>query len=292
LSKKTKTSNFGVSKRESHDSSDFYGGRLYSSLTQESKEIGKENIVEEHLLDQIFCKSSERMEELPNNSIDLGITSPPYNVKKSYDDDLTLQEYLEFLRRIFIEVKRVLVPGGRFCINLADLGRRPYIPLTSYVSIMLVELGFLLRGEIIWRKTGVSGSSCAWGSWKMASNPVLRDCHEKILVCCKDTYKRESKGKTSTITRDEFLRDTLSVWDMPCESARRVKHPAPFSVQLPERLISLYSFLGDIVLDPFMGSGTTAVAAIRSGRHYVGYELDENYVKLSEERIKKEKDSK
>jgi modification methylase len=291
LSKKTKTSNFGVSKRESHDSSDFYGGRLYSSLTQESKEIGKENIVEEHLLDQIFCKSSERMEELPDNSVHLMVTSPPYSVGKTYDEDLTLQEYLDFLEGILKEVKRVLVPGGRLCLNIANLGRKPYIPLCAYLSTLLIDLGLLFRGEIIWKKPGVSGSSCAWGSWLSAGNPVLRDCHEKILVCSKDTYKRISKDKKSTIERDEFLLSTQSVWEIPPASARRIGHPAPYPIELPLRLINLYTFEGDIVLDPFMGSGTTAVAAIRSGRHYVGYELDENYVKLSEERIEKEKDS-
>jgi site-specific DNA-methyltransferase (adenine-specific) len=228
------------------------------------------------------------MDDLPDNSIHLSITSPPYCVGKTYDKDWTLQEYLNFLEKVFVEVKRVLVPGGRFCVNLANVGRKPYIPLCSYVSIMLADLGFLHRGEIIWKKVGVSGSSCAWGSWMSASNPSLRDCHEKILVCCKDTYKRDARDKTSTITRDEFLANSVSVWEMSPASARRVGHPAPFPIELPLRLIQFYSFSGDIVLDPFMGSGQTAIAAVRSGRHYVGYDIDSNYVALSKERIEKE----
>ena len=289
MSTKTKTSRFGVSKRESHDSSDFYSSRLYLDMPKESKEIGEENLIEEKFLDQIFCKSSENMEELPANSVHLCITSSPYTVGKEYDEDITLQEHLNFLRRVFSEVKRVLVPGGRFCINLADLGRRPFLPIGAYVSLILIDMGFLLRGEIIWRKIGTSGSSTAWGSWKSASNPVLRDCHEKILVCCKDTFKRNSKDKISTITRDEFLESTMSVWDMSPASAQHIGHPSPYPIDLPRRLIQLYSFQGDIVLDPFMGSGTTAVAAIKTGRRYIGYEIDENYIRLSDERIKKEK---
>jgi modification methylase len=282
--KKSETSGFGVSERVNHDSSKFYKSRLYNGMPKEAKESSIENSIDEKYLNKIFCKSSENMEELSTSSIHLAITSPPYG-NKEYDKDLTLQEHLDFLRTVFCEVKRVLVPGGRFCINLADLGRKPWLPISAYISLILIDLGFLLRGEIIWIKKGVSGSSCAWGSWRSASNPVLRDCHEKILICCKDNYKRASKGKISTITRDEFLEYTKSTWEMSPASAKQIGHPAPFCSKLSDRLIKLYSFQSDIILDPFMGSGTTAVSAIKLDRSYIGYEINSEYVELAEKRI-------
>ncbi len=232
------------------------------------------------------------MMEIPSDSVHLMITSPPYNASKDYDEDLTLVEYLEFLRLVFSETYRVLVPGGRACINLANLGRKPYIPLTSHIVLLMQEIGFIMRGEIIWDKGASSTSSTAWGSWQSASNPILRDVHEYILVFSKGDYKRhltkkEQATKRNTISRDEFLEWTKTIWQMNAESARRIGHPAPFPVELPHRLIQLYSFETDIVLDPFMGSGTTAVAALRSGRKFVGYEIVEEYVALAKKRIAK-----
>lgn len=225
------------------------------------------------------------MSELPDNCIHLMVTSPPYNVQKEYDEDLTLGEYLSFLRQVGQETYRVLVTGGRACINLANLGRKPYIPLHAYIINEMQDIGFLMRGEIIWDKGSSAGSSTAWGSWLSATNPVLRDVHEYILVFSKGTFSRRSDNRESTIDRDAFLSWTKSVWTFPAESARRIGHPAPFPEELPRRLIQLYTFSGDVVLDPFCGSGTTCVAAVKSGRHYVGYEINEDYVNLSQERI-------
>jgi site-specific DNA-methyltransferase (adenine-specific) len=205
----------------------------------------------------------------------------------SYDKDQTLEDYLAFLQRVWKETWRVLVPGGRMCINVANLGRKPYIPLHAFISEQAIQLGFLMRGEIIWNKAASASPSTAWGSWKSASNPILRDVHEYILIFCKQSFKRQNPSKRlSTITRDEFLEYNKSVWDMNAESARRVGHPAPFPAELPRRLIQLYTFENEIVLDPFMGSGQTAIAAVKSGRHYVGYEIDEKYIALAEKRIK------
>ena len=182
-------------------------------------------------------------------------------------------------------LERVLVPGGRACINVANLGRKPYIPLHAYICEDMIGLNFLMRGEIIWNK-GASGSpSTAWGSWRSAKNPTLRDVHEYILVFSKGRYGRGRSGGTSTIGRDEFLEWTKSVWSFGAEPARKIGHPAPFPVELPFRLIQLYTFAGDVVLDPFMGSGQTAIAALRAGRRYVGYDTDESYVRLAERRI-------
>jgi site-specific DNA-methyltransferase (adenine-specific) len=226
------------------------------------------------------------MGELPDNSVHLMVTSPPYNVGKEYDDDLTLGEYREFLSRVWSEVCRVLVPGGRVCLNVANLGRKPYLPLHAYLAEDMLKTGFLMRGEIIWNKASSAGGSTAWGSWQSAKNPTLRDVHEYILVFSKGSYSRSPGEKKSTITKDEFLELTKSVWSFGSESAKKIGHPAPFPVELPARCIKLYTFDGDIVLDPFMGSGTTAVAAKALRRHYIGYEVGKEYVKLARMRLK------
>jgi site-specific DNA-methyltransferase (adenine-specific) len=283
--KGTKTSSFGSPGRIGHDSSSFYASKLYDGLPEEELAEYMENPIPDSYLDHVICKSSEDMEELPDNSVHLMVTSPPYNVGKEYDKDLTLDEYRVFLKCVWAEVKRVLVPGGRACINIANLGRKPYIPLHTFIIEDMLELGFLMRGEIIWNKASSGSPSTAWGSWLSAKNPTLRDIHEYILVFSKGSFKRESMGRNSTISRDEFLEFTKSVWTFPAESARKVGHPAPFPVELPYRLIQLYTFSNEIVLDPFMGSGQTAISAIKTERHYVGYETNESYHKLATNRI-------
>jgi site-specific DNA-methyltransferase (adenine-specific) len=246
-----------------------------------------ENPLPSEKIDRIFCSSAERMAELPDRSVHLMVTSPPYNVGKDYDADLTLDEHLAFLRRVWSEVLRTLAPGGRACINIANLGRKPYIPLHAFIIKDMLALGFQMRGEIIWDKAASAAASTAWGSWLSAANPTLRDVHEYILVFSKDTFRRQPPSEqANTITRAEFLEYTKSVWTFPAESARKVGHPAPFPIELPYRLIQLYSFANDLVLDPFMGSGQTALAAIKAGRHYVGYEVDAGYVELALRRIR------
>ncbi len=288
--RKTKTSSFGSGGRESHDSRRFYAGKMYRGKKQDGEASGKETPVIENpiprsILDTIRNSSSEFMDCLPDNSVHLMVTSPPYNVRKEYDDDLDLEEYLALLNRVFAETFRVLVPGGRACVNIANLGRKPYIPLNAYLARLMTEIGFLMRGEIIWDKGASAGNSTAWGSWMSASNPTLRDVHEYILVFSKSRFKRERMGRKPTILRDEFLEYTKSIWRFPTASASRIGHPAPFPMELPRRLISLYTFAGDIILDPFIGSGTTALAALKTGRHYVGFEVSEAYCRLAEQRI-------
>ncbi|MEM3829535.1 MAG: site-specific DNA-methyltransferase [Conexivisphaerales archaeon] len=284
--KGTKTSAFGSPGRINHDSTSFYTSRLYEGLPKEKIVKYIENPVPSMFLDRVFCKTSEKMEELPDNSVHLVVTSPPYNVGKEYDENLTLKEYRAFLKRIWGEVKRVLVPGGRVCINIANLGRKPYIPLHAFIIEDMLDLGFLMRGEIIWNKASSTSPSTAWGSWLSAKNPTLRDTHEYILVFSKEMFSREKFGRKSTISKEEFLEFTKSVWTFAAEPATKVGHPAPFPVELPYRLIQLYTFEGEIVLDPFMGSGQTAIAAVKTRRHYIGYDISEEYVKLAEKRIK------
>jgi len=282
----TKTSSFGSPGRINHDSTSFYASRLYEGLPKEEIVKYNENQISSQFVDKIFCKSSEKMEELPDDSIHLMVTSPPYNVGKEYDQDLTLDQYREFLRGVWGEVKRVLVPGGRACINIANLGRKPYIPLHAFIVKDMLDLGFLMRGEIIWNKASSGSPSTAWGSWLSAKNPTLRDIHEYILVFSKGMFSRGDLQRKSTISKEEFLEFTKSVWTFAAEPATKVGHPAPFPVELPYRLIQLYTFEGEVVLDPFTGSGQTAIASTKTKRHYVGYDVNEDYVKLAERRIK------
>lgn len=287
--KTTKTSDFGVSRREGHDSSKFYSRKLYGDSKGDATLSSVENAVPQGCIDTVLCKSSEKMEELPDFCIHLAVTSPPYNVGKTYDQDLTLSEYRQLLKTVFAEVFRVLVPGGRACVNVANLGRKPYIPLHSYVIENMLDIGFLMRGEIIWNKGSSAGASTAWGSWQSASNPSLRDTHEYILVFSKGSFSRTAGSRHDTISKEEFLTYTKSVWEFPAESATRVGHPAPFPVELPYRCIQLYSFQGDFVLDPFCGVGSTCVAAMKARRHFIGYDTKQEYVDATLRRIEESK---
>lgn len=284
--KSSKTSSFGVSERCSHDSSSFYNSNLYNGIDLPKKVDFLHEKISKNNLNKIFCKSSESMEELPDNSVNLMITSPPYNVGKDYDNDLSLGEYETLLKNVFRETYNKLTTGGRACINIANVGRKPYIPLHSLIIDIMLDIGYIMRGEIIWDKSASVGGSCAWGSWKSASNPVLRDVHEYILVFCKDSFsKKKVKDKKDTISRDEFLSWTKSIWTFQTESAKKIGHPAPFPIELPHRLINLYSYEEDIILDPFVGSGTTCLSAFQNNRKYVGYDIVEEYVDLANKRI-------
>ncbi|MCI0476014.1 MAG: site-specific DNA-methyltransferase [Anaerolineales bacterium] len=259
-------------------------------------------------LDTIYCADSRVMREVDDASVQLIVTSPPYNVGKEYAqhrDAMELREYLAFLNEVWRECARVLCHGGRLAVNIANTGRKPYLPLNAYIARQLIDLGLLMRGEIIWDKGPSVGISTAWGSFARASNPTLRDVHEYILVFCKESYKLEqTHGKESGIANLEFVEWTKSVWRSPQDqvadsekslwrfdtlSKKRDRnapdHPAPFPIDLPLRLILLYTNVGDLVLDPFIGSGTTALAAKMTQRHYIGYEIDRKYCGIAEERI-------
>ncbi|MEM1335254.1 MAG: site-specific DNA-methyltransferase, partial [Actinomycetota bacterium] len=197
-------------------------------------------------------------------------------------------DYLTMLRDVFAECVRALEPGGRMAINVANLGRRPYRNLAADVTTILQDdLRLLLRGEVVWQKQRGASGSCAWGSYQSPANPVLRDTTERLIVASKGRFDRVGTGAdgVATIPGDEFMEATLDVWELPAESATRVGHPAPFPVALVERCVHLFTYEGDVVLDPFMGSGTTAVAATKTGRRYVGYDTDATYVKAARERV-------
>jgi site-specific DNA-methyltransferase (adenine-specific) len=202
------------------------------------------------------------------------------------------------LTDVFAECKRTLEPGGRIAVNVANLGRKPYRSLSAdVISILQDDLHLLLRGEVIWRKGEGATGNCAWGSYRSPANPVLRDVTERVIIASKGRFDRARSARErerldlpheASVDADEFMAATLDVWDIAPESARRVQHPAPFPVELPERLIRLYTYRGDLVLDPFMGSGSTLVAAARLRRRYVGYDLDPQYADIARHRVETE----
>lgn len=290
LARKTQTTNFGSIVRESHSSKKFYSSKLFRDFQIPENIQYRHADIDEKDLNRLYCKSSESMDEIPDNSVHLMITSPPYNVGKEYDSDLTLDEYLDLLTRVFSQTYRKLVTGGRACINIANIGRKPYIPLHAMVIEIMLDLGYLMRGEVIWDKSASAGGSCAWGSWMSASNPVLRDFHEYILIFSKESYSKDKKQeKRDTIEHDEFIQWTKSIWTFPAVNAKKIGHPAPFPVELPHRLIKLYSYEGDVVLDPFCGSGTTAIAAMQNNRKYICYDIKQEYIDLAKRRISNQK---
>lgn len=274
----TSTRSFGSGPREGHDASRYYERALASLAVSSDSSTCRPEIENE-----VFCHSAEEMSELPDDSVALVVTSPPYHVGKDYDTDSTFDEYLALLERVFAETYRVLQPGGRAVVNVANLGRRPYVALSHEVASRMRAIGFLMRGEVIWRKAKASGQSCAWGSWRSPANPVIRDVHEYCLCFSKGRFDRVVKGQ-SDIGADDFIASTLSVWEIAPESARRIGHPAPFPVELPKRFIQLYTYRDEWVLDPFMGSGSTAVAAVATGRKWVGYDVDAGYCELTRRR--------
>jgi len=283
----TKTSSFGVSKREQHDSSIFYNSKLYGNIqiNEDMPEIV--NQINPNVLDNLHCTDSRNMDFIPDSSVHLMVTSPPYNVGKDYDEDLNIVEYENLLNDVFSETYRVLVTGGRACVNIANVGRKPYIPYHFFIIKIMTEIGFLMRGEIIWDKGASAGVSTAWGSWQSASNPTLRDVHEYVLIFSKEKFSRNKGLKTDTISRDDFLDTTKSIWSFPAESAKKVGHPAPFPIELPYKCIQLYTFENEVVLDPFCGVASTCIAAIKANRHYIGIDNEPEYIEIGRKRIEK-----
>ena len=286
--KGTSTRSFGTGVRENHDAGAYYSRQLMPIGVKADldRTLEPENSLPPKARNHIFIKSSEDMGDLPDRCVHLMVTSPPYNVGKEYDHDISTEDYLMLIRKVMEETHRVLVDGGRACVNVANIGRKPYIPLHAYIIQIAAEVGFFMRGEIIWDK-GMSGTSTAWGSWRSPSNPTLRDTHEYILVFQKPPFgRRATDRRMATILRTSFLEHTKSTWNIPPASAQRAGHPAPFPVQLPRRLIELYTYSGEVVLDPFMGTGATALAAHGSRRTFVGYEIEPSYVAGFEQRLK------
>jgi len=295
--RRTTTSNFGVSRRESHDSSAFYE-RFHAPILSEDATV----LPPAPVANPFVCGDARAMDGVVKGSVALVVTSPPYFAGKQYEEEVEREgvpssylEYLVLLQDVFAECVRKLEPGGRIAVNVANLGRKPYRSLSAdVIRILQDDLGLLLRGELIWQKGEGASGSCAWGSFRSAANPVLRDITERVVIASKGRFDRARSVKhraaeglpaESTLMTEDFMALTLDLWEIPAESARRVGHPAPFPVELPEHLIRLYTFTDDLVLDPFMGSGSALVAAARLGRRYVGYDLDEAYVAVARRRV-------
>lgn len=296
----TRTAAFGSGRRESHDASDFYGRFVDPEISADH------DVRPPEVLDQIILGDARELlatnEFVADGSVALLVTSPPYFAGKDYEVAIgtghipgSYKEYLAMLREVFAYGANKLEPGGRMAVNVANLGRKPYRSLAAdVITILQDDLRLLLRGEIVWQKALGAGGSVAWGSFQSAANPVLRDVTERVIVASKGRFDRAIDRPTRakrglphevSIDVDRFMEATTDVWEIAPESATRVGHPAPYPVELPATLIDLYTYVGDLVLDPFMGSGTTAVAAVERRRHYVGFDTDAAYIAAAEERI-------
>ena len=298
----TSTSNFGVGRREGHDSSAFYSRFPVPEISEDS------DVTPPSCVDRLWVGDARDMDshgDIADSSVALVVTSPPYYAGKEYEEAIgeghipaSYIDYLDMLHDVFAECARKLEPGGRIAVNVANLGRRPYRSLSAdVIDILQNRLKLLLRGEIIWQKARGASGSCAWGSFRKASNPVLRDVTERVVIASKGRFDRavardqraiRKLPSENSIGAGEFMEATMDVWEIRPASATRVGHPAPFPVELPQRLIELYTYNGDLVLDPFIGSGTTALAALRTGRHYVGFDTDPAYIALARERLEAE----
>jgi site-specific DNA-methyltransferase (adenine-specific) len=296
----TATSNFGVGRRENHDSSGFYERFPMPELSTD------EHVSPHKAIDEIFVGNATDMHHLADDSVALVVTSPPYFAGKAYEEALgeghipaNYVEYLQMLEDVFAECVRTLEPGGRIAVNVANLGRKPYRSLSAdVIRILQDRLRLLMRGEILWVKGKGAAGSCAWGSFQRPTNPVLRDLTERVIIASKGRLDRAHTQRQRGVLglpseassfRDEFMEATTDIWEIAPERATRVGHPAPFPVELPERLIHLYTYRGDLVLDPFMGSGTTAVAAVATDRHYAGYDMEPAFVAAATQRVEDER---
>ncbi len=301
----TATSAFGVGRRENHDATDFYR-RFSSPVVTDDDDVCPP--ADRRGLDRVFLGDiRDQPDALSPRSVALVVTSPPYYSGKEYEAAVgqghvpaSYTDYLAMLTGVLAASAEALEPGGRVAVNVANLGRKPYRSLSAdVIRILQDDLGLLLRGEIVWRKARGAAGNCAWGTYQRPGDPVLRDVTERVVIASKGRFdraipptRRADLGYPSdgTIFRDEFLEATLDLWELPPESATKVGHPAPFPVELPQRLIDLYTYRGDLVLDPFMGSGTTAVAALRTQRHFAGFDTDPAYVDAARHRIAAERE--
>ncbi len=250
-------------------------------------------------LDSIMCGDCrEVLKTLPDGCVDCCVTSPPYNIGLDYgttDDRKSDDDYLAFTRDYLEQCYRVLKDDGRVCLNIGYKVSTVKEAGIDYVELLnlIKSIGYTLRETIIWVKSkrpddpqSFCGSNTAWGSWMSASNPICRSRMEFIFVLNKNSFKKHHRG-ISTMTRQEFMDCASTVWYFPAERSRL--HKAPFPVDLPYRCIQFYTYQGDVVLDPFIGSGTTAVACVRTGRRYIGIEQNPDYIRMAEGRIQQEK---
>lgn len=225
------------------------------------------------------------------NSIDLIVTSPPYNLDikyKSSDDKMPYEEYLKFTKNWLKRALMWLKSDGRMCLNIPlDKNKGGIQSIGADITEIAKKVGFKYHSTIIWNEGNISKSS-AWGSWLSASSPYVIAPVELILLLYKESWKKTSGSKISDIKKDEFISWTQGVWTFCGEKKSKIGHPTPFPVELPRRCIKLFSYVGDTVLDPFMGSGTTVLAAKQNGRSGIGIDIDQDYCNLAMNRILRE----
>jgi len=236
---------------------------------------------------EIICGDALKiMREIPDNSIHLIITSPPYNVGKDYDthnDKMNYNEYLAWLMEVWKEVKRILVDGGRFALNIAPTGIKDFVPIHQDFSNQLRSIGMKFRTEIIWYKQTMLKRT-AWGSFKSPSNPHIVPSWEYVLLFSKGGDRLDGDDKNVDITKEEFMKFSDGMWYIPPETQRN-GHPAPFPEELVYRLMKFYSYKGNIVLDMFGGTGTVAAVAMKTGRNFMHIDISKEYCETARKRL-------
>ena len=240
---------------------------------------------------RIYKSGILEIDAIQDESIDLIVTSPPYDIDvkyQNYDDNLPYDQYLDFTRKWLSKVRSLTRPDGRLCLNIPlDKNKGGQQSVCADITTIAKEVGWKYHSTIIWNEQNISRRT-AWGSWMSASAPYVITPVETILVMYKHRWKKIQKGK-SDITRDEFIQWTNGVWNFSGESKTKIGHPAPFPIELPKRCIKLFSFQGETVLDPFLGSGTTLIACLQTHRVGIGVEINREYCQLAAERLKQQR---
>jgi DNA modification methylase len=251
-----------------------------------------------NFIDRVICGDALKvLKRIPNSTIQMAITSPPYNLGinyATYSDDLEYDQYLNWLTEIFTETNRILVDGGRLAINIAPTSIKNFRPVHHDISRIVRDIGMIMRTEIIWYKQSMTAKRTAWGSWISPSNPHIIPSWEYVMIFSKKQWRLEGKKENADIRPEEFEKYSDGFWQIAPDdegfwhiSAERVRngHPAPFPEELISRLIKFYTYKGDKVLDMFGGTGTVAYVALKLGRQFVHIDISKEYCEIALKRL-------